>query len=141
MRVYIAGPMTGRPLYNFSGFDNAKAEWEARGHRVTTPADITRRMWAERFCRTFDPQTDRCEYGDALMCDLFAADIEAVTKADAIAVLAGWPVSKGAKIEIAVARALGKPVYDAETFALLEVEIQTTPVGPDVPREVTSVAA
>lgn len=116
MRIYIAGPMSNVPLYNFPAFDEAAAYWRADGHEVSSPADITRGLWWERYGRCYDPATDRAEWGDPVTCELFARDLAAVCAADAIVVLPGWQDSRGAKIETAVACALGKRFVEHGTF-------------------------
>ena len=122
MRVYLAGPMTGIPLYNFPAFDAHKARWIADGQDVTLPADITRELWRERYEREYDPATDTAAWGDAIVCEMFKRDMAAVCDADAIALLPGWRKSKGANLELAVARALGKKVYDSATMLPLADE-------------------
>ena len=113
--LYVGGKMTGVPLYNFPAFDAAKARWESRGYAVTTPADITRAVWREKFGREFDPSCDTCEYGDPLLCEMFARDAAAASRASCIALLPDYHTSKGARIEIAIARQLGKSLMCAET--------------------------
>ena len=122
MRVYLAGPMSGKPLYNFAAFDEAAAHWRGNGHDVSSPADITRGLYWERFGRMYDPATDRAEWGDRITCELFERDLRAVCDCEAIALLEGWQNSRGAKMEIAVAQALGKLFYDARTMAHIGVE-------------------
>lgn len=122
MRVYLAGPMTGIAFYNFPAFDAHKAKWIADGQDVTSPADITRELWRERYEREYDPATDAADWGDAIVCEMFKRDLAAVCDADAIALLPGWRKSKGANLELAVARALGKKVYDSATLLPLADE-------------------
>lgn len=122
MRVYVAGPMSGREAYNFPAFDAARDRLMAFAD-VTTPADITREKWQQRHGRAFDPYADQCEYGSQILCDLFALDLIAVCAADVIALLPGWENSKGARLEIAVAKQLGKRFMCAESM---------TPLGFDV---------
>lgn len=122
-RVYIAGPMTGRDLFNFPAFDEARDRWTKAGWLVNTPADITRAAWREKYGREFDPANDQCEYGSEDLCLMFALDLRAVCMADVIALLPGWTLSKGAKLECAVAKAMGKQFKDAETFAHMVLEV------------------
>lgn len=126
MRVYIAGPMSGKPLYNFPAFDEAACLWRAAGHDVTSPADITRGLYWERFGRQYDPATDRAEWGDIVTCELFQRDLAAVCTVDAIVLLDGWKQSRGAKMEISVGLALGKRFYSAATMGEIYVELETT---------------
>lgn len=112
MKVYIAGPISGFPLYNFPAFDEAAAYWRGFGHQVTTPADITRGLYWERYGRQYDPATDRAEWGDPITCELFRRDLDAVCTVDSLVLLPGWLNSRGARMEVAVACALGKRFVD-----------------------------
>lgn len=48
--IYIAGPMTGKPEWNFPEFDRVAEELRAQGHIVVNPCDFDR-------ARGFDPKT------------------------------------------------------------------------------------
>ena len=116
MKVYIAGPMSGKPQYNFPAFDAVAFDWREHGNVVASPPDITRAFWWDRFGRQYNPETDRAEWGDAVTCELFKRDLAAVCDADVIVVLDGWEHSRGARIEVAVANALRKRVVSASTL-------------------------
>lgn len=98
MRVYIAGPMTGHPDWNFPAFHEAAAAWRDAGWEVENPAEA------------FGGATDR-PYEDYVQHDL-----DVLRKCDAIAILPGWngPGARGSVWERYVAqKLLGLPVYDA----------------------------
>jgi hypothetical protein len=116
MKIYIAGPMTGYERYNFDAFEAAKFRALDAGHAVVTPCDITQEVWHLNFGRPFDPATDRCDYGDPVLCQMLREDLRAVLNADAIALLPGSEKSRGAQLELAVARAIGLRVLDACTM-------------------------
>lgn len=111
MKLYLAGPMSDIPLYNFAAFDNGAADLRLQGHDVVSPAELTRYVWREWYKRDFDPATDKVEWGDPILAEMLKRDLEAVCDAEAIALLPGWERSKGANIELTVARQLGKGVY------------------------------
>lgn len=97
MRVYLAGPMTGRPEFNYPAFRAAALKWRAEGHDVLDPS------------QKFGGRTD-------LPYEVYIkGSILDVLVSDAIALLPGWEDSKGASLENAIATALGYPRYDAET--------------------------
>lgn len=99
MKIYVAGPMTGYPGFNFKAFDEAKMVLEQQGHLVTTPADIDRSFGFHG--------TDK-DVGAALMETMFRADILTIFKVDALYMLRGWEQSRGAFVEFTVAKFLGR---------------------------------
>lgn len=91
MRLYIAGPMTGLPDYNFPAFNQAAVDLRALGYDVANPAK-----------NGADPSKPwdwymRCALTQMLVCD-------------GVAVLPGWAASRGASLEVHVARRLEIPV-------------------------------
>lgn len=95
MRVYISGPMTGYPDFNYPAFHAAAAYWRSRGFDVVSPAELN------------DTTDGRWE-------DYLRADLAALLRCDAIAMLPGWEGSRGANLELHVARALGMEVWGAD---------------------------
>lgn len=86
--VYIAGPMTGKPELNFPAFERAAASLRASGYEVISPHEVNPDKgmpWAACMRR----------------------DIPELCKCDAIALLPGWEESKGARLEMSIAQALG----------------------------------
>ena len=89
MIIYIAGPMTGKPDYNFREFSIAAFMIEEKGHTAINPAMLPRNLDDKRYL------------------PICMAMIDA---ADAIYMLDGWEDSLGAKAEIAYARRQGKAI-------------------------------
>lgn len=98
MHVYLAGPMSGYKDFNFPAFDRAAYALRMQGHHVFNPAEADLEAWG-------DLETVKAEatYRDCLRTDLNWI----LDHAEAIALLPGWEDSKGAQIELALARALG----------------------------------
>ena len=115
MRVYAAGPMTGKALYNWPAFKEAAAKLMNFGYSVVTPFELNSIVWERHFGREFNPGVDKCEYGDQLLCEMAALDLQTVCEVDAVAVLEGWQQSKGARLEVLLAEQLGKIILDATT--------------------------
>lgn len=90
-RVYLAGPMTGIVDYNFPAF-NAEAErLRAQGSHVENPADhgvVEGAAWA----------------------DYLHYDIGRLATCECIHLLPGWTRSRGAKLEVSIAQALGMQI-------------------------------
>jgi len=93
MLVYLAGPMSGLPKFNYPAFNAAQAAWEEQGWGVLNPT------------RRFEGRTD-------LPYEVYINhSLMDISVCDAIAVLPGWEKSTGASLEVQYARAVGKPVY------------------------------
>lgn len=119
MRVYLAGPMTGIEDYNFPAFHEAAKRLRDIGYEVSNPA--------ENF-----------EGDQSLPWDVYLRRaIEQVVTVDGVAVLPGWSRSKGARLEVHVADALGMPILDAETLAPVSRDILAALLVTDVvPRNI-----
>lgn len=100
-RAYVAGPMRGVPDFNFPAFDEAAERLRHRGWVVFSPAAADR-------ARGFEPKN--CtgnEQFDGLRVAL-SEDLSWICEnATVVVVLPGWEDSKGARAEVATARALG----------------------------------
>lgn len=94
--IYIAGPMTGLPEYNLPAFAAEADALQALGYAAVNPGrhgagdDTAGRVrgWSDYM---------RLGLADLLGCD-------------GVALLPGWEASRGAQLEVHVARALGMPV-------------------------------
>jgi hypothetical protein len=97
--IYIAGPMTGYENYNFPAFDRAKNHLRMCDYEtIHSPADMDRELGIE-------PDTN----GDIENFDYRAAIkrcCKAVCESDAIYMLSGWELSKGARMEHSLALCL-----------------------------------
>ena len=86
MKVYLSGPMRGHPDLNFPAFHYAAAKLREKGFFVHSPAEED------------DPDIRIALQADtSWIC----------RQAEIVAVLPGWETSRGAKMEIALAHALG----------------------------------
>lgn len=100
MRVYVSGPMTGYEEFNYPAFHKASRQLREAGYEVTSPAEV-------------------CPAADGLTwVDYLRADIKALCDCDAVGTLPGWEKSKGATLEVHIARELGFPVHTVEQLLL-----------------------
>ena len=106
MRLYLAGPMSGLPDFNFPAFIDAARKLREQGHDVFNPAeeDIKR--------DGFDPRHDEPKP----FIHYMRHDLPAVLSCDGVATLPGWESSKGARLEVHVARECGLKIFDAATM-------------------------
>lgn len=94
-RIYIAGPMTGHPDFNYPAFHAEAARLRALGYQVENPAENPQQGSWQAYMRVAIAQLVKC---------------------DAIALLPGWENSRGALIENGLAVSLGIPVRKAAEY-------------------------
>jgi hypothetical protein len=104
LKVYIAGPMSGLPEHNYPAFARAAALLRTAGYAVTSPHELnpSDRPWQDCMRVDLKAMLDGCE---------------------AIVMLPGWVGSRGAGIELRVARAVGMDVLYWPLEGLLEADI------------------
>jgi hypothetical protein len=103
-RVYIAGPMSGPPDYNYPAFDTAELKLRLRCHQVENPAKNPVPpcgSWLG-YMRTAVAQLARC---------------------DAVVMLQGWESSRGARVEFQLAHGLGLEVMTLERLLSSPTEV------------------
>src|SRR5690242_12716158 len=105
MRIYLAGPMSGIPDFNRPAFLVAADILREQGFQVMTPADLY--------------SGDSWEEG-------MRHDIPAMLSCDLVSLLEGWERSRGARLEVFIARELGIRV---ET---LQETLLSLPTKPDI---------
>lgn len=90
-RIFIAGPMSHYPEFNFPAFNEVADRCRALGWHVENPADngVTEGYRWEDYLRDSLTQLVTCQY---------------------IYMLPGWQDSNGAQLELYVAKALGLTV-------------------------------
>ena len=115
MRVYCAGPMSGKPQQNAPAFAAAAELLRSQGHDVVTPVELNAEIWWNHYGRDFDPASDVVGYGDPIANEFFARDLHEVCTRDAVGVLPGWQQSNGARLEVLLAELLRKVILDATT--------------------------
>ena len=93
MNIYLAGPMTGLPDFNYPAFEAKAKELRALGHKVKSPTEHSYDVNNFPLRRAFATYTD-------YICHV----------ADAIYMLDGWHKSHGARIEHDLASYLGLTV-------------------------------
>jgi Domain of unknown function (DUF4406) len=103
VKLYLAGPMTGLPDFNFPAFDLAEESLSRSGYTIFNPAQMDRDVG-------FDPKS--AVVSEAFLRDALRRDLSAICECDAIAMLPGWEKSGGATVEWTLAKHLGlKIIY------------------------------
>jgi len=98
--LYLAGPMSGIAVFNHPAFHTAAAKLRAQGYQVVNPAELnpdTSKTW------------DQC----------MRRDLQALADCNSLALLPGWELSKGARLEYDVAQALGMTIIFLEAYPQL----------------------
>ena len=94
-KVYLSGPMSGLPKYNYPAFYEASMKLRLKGVEVLSPAEgavTNEKMWSDYMRRAIK-----------MLCDC-----------DFNVRLPGWQKSKGAQLEAQIAKALGIINVDLE---------------------------
>jgi hypothetical protein len=102
-KLYLAGPMSNIPGYNFPAFEEATAELRAQGYEVISPAeqDKLRDPTAyELASKSPDGKWNPAETGGLTWAEVLSKDVVIVAdKVDGVALLPGWETSSGARLE------------------------------------------
>jgi hypothetical protein len=103
-KVYVSGPMTGYPEFNYPAFHEASAALREYGYEVVSPAEI-------------DAESGLLA-GTSLWEDFIRHDVRILTYCDGIVLLDGWHKSRGARLEHHIALTLNMDVLTlAEALA------------------------
>lgn len=102
MKLYIAGKMTGLPDHGLPAFNEAAELLEECGYTVINPAahGVGELAW-EQYLRR---------------------DLRWLLNCEGVATLLGWTTSRGAKLEVHVARELGMDVRPVESWLELRAK-------------------
>ena len=99
MKVYISGPMLGRPDNNIDEFNKAEDLLLKAGYWVLNP--------------TSNGLSDTTSYEDNMR-----ANLRMLSVADALAFLPDWEKSRGARLEVEVAHVFNIPVRPVSDYAM-----------------------
>ena len=95
MKLYIAGPMSQLPEFNYPAFMDAERQLVAAGYEVENPAR--------------PGQVDGWTWQDYMK-----RGIRQMLDCEGVALLPGWEDSPGARIEAQLARSLEMPAADLD---------------------------
>ena len=114
-KIYLAGPMSGIPEFNFPLFNATAKALRKLGHEVFNPAERdTERHGGVDISKgnaTGSQEQAKTEHSFSLD-EALADDCEYICrKSTAIYMLPGWENSKGARAEHALAFALGRQIF------------------------------
>ena len=108
--VYLSGPMSGYPNFNYDRFNEVALKLRSAGYVVINPAEIQGNSDNTTFDEGGNSIVDKNDWVDLLSRDLITI-LE--MKVGMIVLLSGWHGSKGAKAELYVCQeVLGSRVYE-----------------------------
>lgn len=96
MRIYIAGPMSGYPKFNYPKFHEAERKLREAGYDPVNPA------LPHQVSEDGDSFAEGVTYQDCLR-----EALQALLTCEGVALLPGWEASTGACLEQSVATMLG----------------------------------
>ena len=106
MKIYISGPMTGIPEFNYPAFEAAETLLREMGHEPMSPHRI----------KEIDPNwNDEWTWDDYMV-----AAIAMMVDCEAICMLKGWSGSQGARIELKGARNLKLKLFQLRDDELMD---------------------
>lgn len=130
MKIYIAGPMSGRPHFNIPLFDYTAEILRDAGFDAVSPAELDDEETRHAALCSPDGKMDKGALNGETWGDFLARDVKLVAdKIDAVALLPGWEDSRGAQLEVFVARLCRLPIFlfnfnllDDEDCLLIELD-------------------
>lgn len=113
--IYLSGPMTGIENFNRAQFDAAATTLRSLGYDVFVPGES----------EEYEPTELAAQEVSRKKRELYLSrDIDFIQEiADVVVVLPGWEDSEGAKLEVAVAQAIGVPVFTFPDATLLRSRV------------------
>lgn len=96
--IYLSGPMTGYPDFNYPAFRDAARILRFQGLEVFDPSE----------CFDGDQTLSKETY--------MREDIAAILTSSMVVTLDGWEQSSGARLEVEVAKAIGLPVQSYNEY-------------------------
>lgn len=117
MRIYVSGPMTGKPGNNIAAFNAAAKLLREAGHFVINPAELSPLFGsAEEIAKSFrykySPISTSYFHGKFRLADcIMAVDLAALGTCNAIYLLDGWKDSRGATEELREAMRLRLEIF------------------------------
>ena len=99
-KVFLSGPMTGYPGYNFQRFNLAEKQLADAGIECVNPVHICKKYKEEHVL------ADK-----AIFDKMITEQQEAERTCDAILLLDGWQMSKGVRLELKTALEMGMQIF------------------------------
>ena len=117
MKVYVGGPMTGIPQFNYPAFDAAATDLRDRGFTVVSPAELDDPEIRKEALASPDGIMGSGSVNGETWGDFLKRDVKLIADdVDGCAFMEGWERSRGARLEAFVAKLCKKPVASYPTL-------------------------
>jgi len=121
--------MTGIPQFNFPEFKRAAELLRRQGYSIVSPAELDDP--SARAAALYSPDGDADTYHETTgetWGDFLSRDVKLIAdEVDAVIVLEGWEKSRGARLEVYVARTQDKPIYSYAAWGQSSMGTGLTP--------------
>ena len=119
MKIYLAGPMSGIPQFNYPAFDAASELLRGLGYDVQSPAEMddpniraAALASPDGSHREFQGELERQGHQPETWGDFLARDVKVVAdEVEGVILLPRWERSRGARLEVFIALQVQKPVF------------------------------
>jgi hypothetical protein len=109
---YIAGPMTGKPQFNFPAFEAAARDLRYRGCDVVSPHELDEPEVKAEALASGDGKLHDGKIAGRTWADILSKDVKVVADlCGGVVVLPDWDTSKGATLEVFVAITCGHKLF------------------------------
>ena len=98
MRMYLSGPMSGHPEFNYAEFNKSAKTLRGFGFDIANPAEIDH------------GETDETR-GSKPYAEYLRAAVKLLLECEAIILMRGWELSQGAMSELYIATCLGMKIF------------------------------
>lgn len=132
--LYVAGPMTGIPNFNYPHFREVGDSLRECGFTVLNPVDVDAMHEAERNMVDASLRHVCADCDNGIKHEwhwYMRRTLKMMLEADGVALLRGWERSRGAKLEVEVAKGLGLPHLPWQSWVLRAREAQQKAVQDD----------
>jgi nucleoside 2-deoxyribosyltransferase len=118
-KVYISGPMSGIPELNHSEFEKAEIKMKSFGFEVFNPHKFEEQK-TEEFLNKVKNLNENDNWIQFMKVDI----VKMIQECEFVLALNNWERSRGATLELFIAKSLGMPIIHHETYEELNVSFK-----------------
>jgi len=118
-KVYISGPMSGITDLNFPEFEKAEIKMKSFGFEVFNPHKFEEQK-TEKFLNKIKNSNDNDSWIEYMKVDI----VKMLQECEFVLALNNWERSRGATVELFLAKSLGMPIIHHDTYEELNVSFK-----------------